>query len=259
MPASDAGSVHRSLTYIAIGSATRSPIPKATNGEVGDTSTSACSKAAREVAGDQRADLLRLPVVGVVVAGRQRVRADHDAALHLGAEARLAGQRHDVLERVHPVVADPQAVAHRVEAGQVRRALAGRDQVVRRQRVLEVRAATPRPPRRRARCSVPDRSLERGEHARPGTPRRRSSRTTPTRSPARSPAAPSRAAADGRGDRLRRSRWSRAGRGRPSPRAAARRRAPCGRTGRPGRGRRRRRSARSGTPRRRSACARRCR
>ena len=53
-----------------------------------------------EVARDQRAHLLRLAVVGVVVAGRQRVRADHDAALHLGAEAGLAGQRHDVLERV---------------------------------------------------------------------------------------------------------------------------------------------------------------
>ena len=32
--------------YIAIGSATRSPMPNATNGEVGETSTSACSNAA---------------------------------------------------------------------------------------------------------------------------------------------------------------------------------------------------------------------
>ena len=44
-------------------------------------------------------------------------------------------------ERV-AVVADPQAVAHRVEAGEVGRGLAGRDEVVRRQRVGEERADT---------------------------------------------------------------------------------------------------------------------
>ena len=37
---------------------------------------------------DHRAHLLRLPVVRVVVAGRERVRADHDAALRLVAEDR---------------------------------------------------------------------------------------------------------------------------------------------------------------------------
>ena len=46
VPASDAGRVHRSLMYIAIGSAARSPMPNATNGDVGETSTSACSYAA---------------------------------------------------------------------------------------------------------------------------------------------------------------------------------------------------------------------
>ena len=46
MPASEAGSVQRSLRYIAIGSSTRSPMPNATNGVVGETSTSACSNAA---------------------------------------------------------------------------------------------------------------------------------------------------------------------------------------------------------------------
>ena len=50
-----------------------------------------------EVAGDQRAHLLRLAVVGVVVARRQRVRAEDDPALDLGAEPGLAGQRHDLL------------------------------------------------------------------------------------------------------------------------------------------------------------------
>ena len=50
-----------------------------------------------EVALDQRADLLRLQVVGVVVAGRERVRAEHDAALDLGAEA--AAARRQVVRR----------------------------------------------------------------------------------------------------------------------------------------------------------------
>ena len=47
----------------------------------------------REVAGDERAHLLRLAVVRVVVAGRQRVGAEHDAPLHLGAEAGGARRR----------------------------------------------------------------------------------------------------------------------------------------------------------------------
>ena len=93
-----------------------------------------------EVPDDQRADLLGLAVVGVVVAAGQRVRAQDDAPLDLGAETRLAGQRHHLLGVPGPVVADPQPVPHRVEAGQVGGALAGRDQVVRGQRVPEVRA-----------------------------------------------------------------------------------------------------------------------
>ena len=43
-----------------------------------------------EVALDQRADLLRRAVVRVVVAARQRVGAEHDPPLDLGAEAGLA-------------------------------------------------------------------------------------------------------------------------------------------------------------------------
>ena len=57
-----------------------------------------------------------------------------------GAEARGPGQRHDFLGVAGAVVADPQPVAHAVEPGQVGGALAGRDQVVGRQRVREVRA-----------------------------------------------------------------------------------------------------------------------
>src|SRR5205807_6028524 len=40
-----------------------------------------------EIALDQRADLLRAQVIGVVIAGREHIRADHDAAAHLVAEA----------------------------------------------------------------------------------------------------------------------------------------------------------------------------
>ena len=50
-----------------------------------------------EVPADQRAHLLRLAVVGVVVAARQRVRAEHDPALDLRAEAGRPGQRHDLV------------------------------------------------------------------------------------------------------------------------------------------------------------------
>ena len=60
----------------------------------GDASGSSARRARRagrqtpvEVGLDERPDLLGLQVVGVVVAGRERVRAEHDAALDLGAEA----------------------------------------------------------------------------------------------------------------------------------------------------------------------------
>ena len=51
----------------------------------------AASESRLEVVGDHATHLLRLQVVGVVVAVRKHVRAEHDAALHLGAEALGAG------------------------------------------------------------------------------------------------------------------------------------------------------------------------
>ena len=93
-----------------------------------------------EVTRDEGADLLRLAVVGVVVAGGQRVGAEDDAALHLVAEAGVTGGRHDLLGRVRAVVTDPEAVAHGVELREVRRRLARQDQVVGGQRVVEARA-----------------------------------------------------------------------------------------------------------------------
>ena len=93
-----------------------------------------------EVALDERAHLLRLPVVGVVVARREGVRAEHDATDRLRAEARRARARHDLLDAGAAVVlADPHAETHTVELREVARALAREDDVVRRQRVGEVR------------------------------------------------------------------------------------------------------------------------
>jgi hypothetical protein len=79
--------VHRSARYIAIGSSARSPIGNAVVGVVGETSTSTDCERRVEVAGDEGTDLLRLPVVGVVVARRQGIGAEDDPPLDLGAEA----------------------------------------------------------------------------------------------------------------------------------------------------------------------------
>src|ERR1035438_4564605 len=93
-----------------------------------------------EVPDDQGAHLLGLAVVGVVVAARQGVGAEHDPALDLSAEPLRTGERHDLLGAAGAVVADPQAVPHAIEPGQVGRGFAGRDQVVSGKRVAEVRA-----------------------------------------------------------------------------------------------------------------------
>ena len=68
----------------------RAELERDASGAVGVTTKSKRSKAAREVLGDLRAHLLRAAVVGVVVAAGQRVGAEHDAALDLGAEAVVA-------------------------------------------------------------------------------------------------------------------------------------------------------------------------
>ena len=92
-----------------------------------------------EVALDQRPHLLRPQVIGVVVPRRQHIGADHHPPPHLGAEALGAGalvHLGDALVRADP---RPMAVAHPVVAGEVRRRLGRRDDVVGRQRVLGVR------------------------------------------------------------------------------------------------------------------------
>src|SRR5690606_35795246 len=89
----------------------------------------------------ERADLLRAAVVGVVVARRQGVGTEDDAALHLVAEPGATRRGHDAL-RGHGAVLGlhAQAEAHAVELGEVARRLRRHDEVVRAERVLEVRA-----------------------------------------------------------------------------------------------------------------------
>ena len=89
-----------------------------------------------EILLDQRAHLLGLEVVGIVIACRQHIGADHDAALDLGTETGSAG----VLVHFDDVPAVyPQAVAHTVIARQVRGGFGGRDDVIGRQRVFGMR------------------------------------------------------------------------------------------------------------------------
>ena len=115
----------------------RSPRLNATDGEVGVTTKSHLSKAVAEVAGDLGAHPLRLAVVGVVVARGERVGAEHDAALHLGPEALRARALVHLAQVL--VAVDAQAVAHAVEAGEVRRRLGRGDHVVGGEAVAGVR------------------------------------------------------------------------------------------------------------------------
>ena len=122
---------------MASGSSVLAPSSNAVHGLVGVTTKSKRSNTRAEVLGDLRPHLLRGPVVGVVVAAGQRVGAEHDPALDLGAEAGRAGAAVHRLEVC--VAGDPQPVADAVEASQVGRRLGRRDQVVGRQRVRRVR------------------------------------------------------------------------------------------------------------------------
>ena len=93
-----------------------------------------------EVLLDQRADLLRLHVVGIVVARRQRIRAQDNAPLHLAPKVFPTRTLVDIPERIARFaqscgVFDP-VVARQVGAG-----LGWGDQVVGGQAVLGVRQA----------------------------------------------------------------------------------------------------------------------
>ena len=134
------GSVQASDRYIWTGSAIRAPNGNATVAEVGATRASKpCLPQPVEVALDQRPDLLGLEVERVVVARRQRVRAEHDPALDLGAEALAPGR--EVVREVVAAAADAVAEADAVVAGEVGRRLGRRDDVVRGEAVVGVREA----------------------------------------------------------------------------------------------------------------------
>ena len=85
-----------------------------------------------KIPGDEGTDPLGLAVVGVVVARRQGVGAQHDATLHLGAEPGSTGGGHHLGGggRIHP-----QPEAHAVVAGQVAGGLGRGNEVVRRQAI----------------------------------------------------------------------------------------------------------------------------
>ena len=221
--------VARSLRYIASGSSSFSPSLNAVVGAVGDDQHVGLLERRLEVAADQRAHLLRLAVVGVVVAAGQGVGAEDDPALHLVAEAGVAGGAHDVLgARVVDALGQSPAgrsASRRSGRGWTTPRPAGSGSTS----PARARSAgrTPRRPRRRPWSSA--RPTRRSALARrPGSPRRRARLTTPIRTPGqvavgalRGRPRPAPAAAG-------RSRWSRAGRARRSPRGAARRRARSG-------------------------------
>ncbi len=91
-----------------------------------------------EIALDQRAHFLRLPVVGVVIAGGKGIGAQHDAPLDLRPEASAARAPEDIPERLG---LGARAVADAVVARQVGGGLRRGDQVVHRQGVVGVRQA----------------------------------------------------------------------------------------------------------------------
>ena len=82
-PAMFTVTVKMSFRYISTGSPDFSPSAKAATGVVGVRMTSTSCEGLVEVALDQRAHLLRLEIIGVVIAGRQHIGADQDAPLHL--------------------------------------------------------------------------------------------------------------------------------------------------------------------------------
>ena len=137
-PAMFTVTVKMSFRYISTGSAAPfSPIAKAADGVAGvRIASTPLGVDLLEVALDEGADFLGAHVVGVVVAGREHVGADHDAALDLAPEALGAG----FLVHVDDIPArHAQAVADAVVAGEVRGGLGRRHDVVGRQRIFRVR------------------------------------------------------------------------------------------------------------------------
>ncbi len=82
-----AAMVKMSFRYICTGSSVFAPSLNAARGRGRPRDDVAALEARAKSSRDQPAHLLRLQVVGVVVAVREHVGADQDAPLHFGAEA----------------------------------------------------------------------------------------------------------------------------------------------------------------------------
>ena len=92
-PARLDGMVHTSDRYMVSGSSTLAPRAKAVVGAVGPEQDVAAGVGGGEALDDPGADPQGLVVIGVHVAGRQHVGAEHDPALDLGAEPLRTGWR----------------------------------------------------------------------------------------------------------------------------------------------------------------------
>ena len=106
-------------------------------GATGDSDQVALLERPVEILADQPADFECLEIIGVVVAGREGVVAQHDPPLDLGPEAFAARRGVHVDQAVE--LLGPMSVVHAVVAGQVARRLARSDDVIGGHAVLGVR------------------------------------------------------------------------------------------------------------------------
>ena len=241
-PARFAVAVKMSLRYISYGSRLGAELERRRRRGRREQHVDAGLEDASEVVRDQRAHLLRLLVVGVVVAGRQHVRAEQDAARDFGAEAARARR---LVHAAQAVAFDAQSVSHAVEAREVRRRLGRRDDVVDRNREVGVR--------QRDVAHLGAAAARSCSSARVAARANRAGRAMPGSTPAgarsRRPSAIRRARADAVRRRPGRRRCVESQRivSGDDARARARRRRPLRRTRRPDRATTRRRRARSGS------------
>ena len=187
-PARFAVMVKTSARYIWSGSSVFSPSWNATVGATGPAMTSHRSERLVEVAADERADLLRAQVVGVVVAGASAYVPSMMRRFGSAPKPALARLRVHLLEPAR--LAGAQAVPDAVVAGEVRGRLGGRDEVVGGDAVARVRQRDV-DERRAERLVRGERLAHRALD--PGVePAPKYSRGTPTRSPRAPPSRPPR-------------------------------------------------------------------
>ena len=91
-----------------------------------------------KIAGDERAYLLRLSIIGIVKARREHIGANEDATLHLCPKACCAGGGVHVLQ-IGPIRQVAQAITHAIIAGEVGRSFGGRNDIISGQRIFGVR------------------------------------------------------------------------------------------------------------------------